>query len=207
MADVYNQIILECDLEAQEVVFDSPLEKESLSSPYTNRNQYLREHKKGKDETHDWYYQYQTNSNWILRYYHNGVVSEVNDILTSKNLYDNKGVAINQWKIPLEISQYKLSPMLCSLGKVNSENSTKDNTLRNNVKLSDYLIITINGSENKDIADTAIAEWNQITQALENEGGMMEYRSSTTAGVISPIDNNTTNYIVFSGKLMMQPPL
>jgi hypothetical protein len=42
---------------------------------------------------------------------------------------------------------------------------------------------------------------------LENAGGMMEYKSTTTAGVISPTDDATTNYIVFSGSMMLQPPL
>lgn len=207
MSDVYNQIIVECDLKMQDEVLESPLQEDSLVSPYTNKNRYLQERKNGSTEVHDWYFQYLTNPNWTLRYFHNGNVSEVNEILRNSSLYDASGTAINQWYIPYEVSKYKLSPILCAMGKVNSATSTTDNSIRNNVSLSNYLIITINGSENKDIGDQAVREWNAITQALENEGGMMEYKSSTTAGVLSPVDSNTTNYIVFSGKIMMQPPL
>jgi hypothetical protein len=147
------------------------------------------------------------NPDWTLRYYDNGVVKEVNNILTENNLYDSNGVAYQQWKIPYIINSHKLAPLICAMGKVNSDESTTDNAIRNNLKMSNYLVITINGSQNKDIGDTAVSEWNTITQALENAGGMMEYKSSTTAGVISPTDYATTNYIVFSGSMILQPPL
>lgn len=207
MADVYNQIILDCDLKMQDDVLESPLEEESLVSPYTNKNRYLQERKADSSEVHDWYFQYKTNPNWTLRYFHNGYVSEVDEIMTEEQLYDARGAAINQYKIPQTICNYKLAPLLCAMGKVNSSASASDNSIRNNVSLSNYLIITINGSENKNIGDSAVQEWNNITEELEDEGGMMEYKSSTTAGVLSPVDSNTTNYIVFSGKMMMQPPI
>jgi hypothetical protein len=143
------------------------------------------------------------NPDWTLRYYDNGVVKEVNNILTENNLYDSNGVAYQQWKIPYIINSHKLAPLICAMGKVNSDESTTDNAIRNNLKMSNYLVITINGSQNKDIGDTAVSEWNTITQALENAGGMMEYKSSTTAGVISPTDDATTNYIVFSGSMIL----
>jgi hypothetical protein len=42
------------------------------------------------------------------------------------------------------------------MGKVNSEKSVTDNTISNNLQMNNYLIITINGSENKDIGNTAV---------------------------------------------------
>lgn len=207
MSDVYNQIIVECNLEEQDELLQSPLEQDSIISPYTNRNFYLREYKNGSTEQHNWYFKYLMNPDWTLRYYDNGVVKEVNNILTENNLYDSNGVAYQQWKIPYIINSHKLAPLICAMGKVNSDESTTDNAIRNNLKMSNYLVITINGSQNKDIGDTAVSEWNTITQALENAGGMMEYKSSTTAGVISPTDDATTNYIVFSGSMILQPPL
>ena len=207
MSDVYNQIIVECNLEEQEELLQSPLEQDNIISPYTNRNFYLREYKNGSTEQHNWYFKYLMNPDWTLRYYDNGVVKEVNNILTENNLYDANGVAYQQWQIPYIINSHKLAPLICAMGKVNSDESTTDNAIRNNLKMSNYLVITINGSQNKDIGDTAVSEWNTITQALENAGGMMEYKSSTTAGVISPTDYATTNYIVFSGSMILQPPL
>jgi hypothetical protein len=50
MSDVYNQIIVECNLEEQDELLQSPLEQDSIISPYTNRNFYLREYKNGSTE-------------------------------------------------------------------------------------------------------------------------------------------------------------
>ena len=207
MSDVFNQIVVECDLEEQEELLQSPLDEDNITSPYTNRNYYLRERKNGSTEQHDWYFKFLMNTDWTLRYYDNGVVREVNDILSDNNLFDGNGIAYKQWQIPNIINNHKLAPMICAMGKVNSEESTNDNTIKNNLQMNNYLVITINGSENKDIGNTAVQEWNTITQALENAGGMMEYKSTTTAGVISPTDDATINYIVFSGSMMLQPPL
>jgi hypothetical protein len=132
------------------------LDEDSITSPYTNRNYYLREYKQGSDEQHNWYFKYLMNTDWTLRYYDNGVVKEVNDILADNNLFDGNGVAYKQWQIPNIINAHKLAPLICSLGKVNSEKSKTDNTIKNNLQMNNYLIITINGSENKDIGDAAV---------------------------------------------------
>ncbi len=66
--------------------------------------------------------------------------------------------------------------------------------------MSNYLIITINGSENKDIDTSKVLEkWNKI---VEQTGGIVEFNSNAT-GVISPTDENVTNYLVFSGRIML----
>ena len=207
ISDVYNKIVVQCDLEEQEELLQSPLDEDSIISPYTNRNLYLREYKQGSSEQHNWYFKYLMNPNWKLRYYDNGTVKDVDNIIQEYNLLDSDGVAYMQYKIAQVIDQHKLAPIICAMGKVNSEKSVTDNTISNNLQMNNYLIITINGSENKDIGDAAVQEWNTISEALEDAGGMIEYKSSTTAGVLSPTDDATTNYLVFSGSMMLQPPL
>ena len=57
MSDVYNKIIVECDLEENDTLIQSPLDEDSLVSPYTNRNRFLVETADGDNKkTHTWYY-------------------------------------------------------------------------------------------------------------------------------------------------------
>lgn len=206
MADIYNKISVECDLQSTSEIFNSPLDDDSLVSPYSNFNQYAKIYEwkknennrfdKDQDKIKHWYFQYKQNSNWTLRYLMGGNVYNLNDTVE----YDGNNTAINQYLLPLGVMYNKLSPIMCSFGSVDYEDyGTK------NPDMKDYLIISINGSENKDT--NRLEEWNNIMDALYNAGGMIEYNSRQSAGMLSPTDERTTNYLIFSGKISMQPPL
>lgn len=199
MSDVYNKIIVECDLEENDTLIQSPLDEDSLVSPYTNRNRFLVETADGDNKkTHTWYYQFQTNPKWKMRYYENGNVCNVFDLVESDGLN-----SINQYKIAEKAKHTKLFPMLCSFGKVESK-SKGDNSKNSDLSMSDQLIITINGSGTKDInTSNVIKEWETISDKTK---GIIEYNSAAT-GVISPTDNSVINYIVFSGQITLQPPV
>lgn len=202
MSDVYNKIQVNCDLVEQDEIFQSPLDEDSLATPYTNKNKYLIEKKSTEEgKRRMWYYQFKTNKNWTLRYYdsNTNTVKNVNDLIE----YDNTGTAIKQYKIPQTLHQHKLAPMIGCFGKVDLGQYDQDTNVKNNLELKPYLVITINGSENSSADNTT--QWNNISSALQNAGGMLEYKSSTTAGVLSPSDPSVTNYIVFSGQISMQP--
>lgn len=199
MSDVYNKIIVECDLEENDTLIQSPLDEDSLVSPYTNRNRFLVETADGDNKkTHTWYYQFQTNPKWKMRYYENGNVCNVFNLVESDGLN-----SINQYKIAEKAKHTKLFPMLCSFGKVESK-SKGDNSKNSDLSMSDQLIITINGSGTKDInTSNVINEWETISDKTK---GIIEYNSAAT-GVISPTDNSVINYIVFSGQITLQPPV
>lgn len=204
LADVYNRIVIECDLTENETIFNNPLDDDNLVSPFTNKNRFLVETEKGKTKTHTWYFQYKTNPNWKLRYANDSssgatkTFGDINDLIPNDN-----GVICNQYKIAENVSKKTLCPLFCSFGKV-EEDSKGDNAINNKLDMSNYLIITINGSENKDIDTSKVLEkWNKI---VEQTGGIVEFNSNAT-GVISPTDENVTNYLVFSGRIMLQPPI
>lgn len=204
LSDVFNSIKVNCNLVEQDEIFKSPLEEESLVTPFTNKNKFILEHKHSEEGKRNlWYYQYKTNKNWTLRYYdsNTNTVKNVNDLIE----YDNSGTAIKQYKIPYTLHQHKLAPQIGMFGKVDLGNYQNDNNIKNNLEMKPYLIISINGSEDSTVDSTN--QWNTISQALQNAGGMVEYRSNTTAGVLSPTDPSITNYIVFSGKISLQPKL
>lgn len=205
ISDVFNKIQVNCELVEKDEIFQSPLDKDSLVTPYTNKNLYLREHKdESNAKDHSWFFQYKSNKNWNLRFYDGTTVRNVNELIE----YDNKGVAIKQYKIPYTLHQYKLAPMIGMFGKVETgtEGSWgQDTNVKNNLEMKPYLVITVNGSEDANVDNTT--QWNAISQALQNAGGMVEYKSSTTAGVLSPTDPSVTNYIVFSGNISLQPKM
>ena len=205
ISDVFNKIQVNCELIEKDEIFQSPLDEDSLVTPYTNKNLYLREHKdESNAKDHSWFFQYKSNKNWNLRFYDGTTVRNVNELIE----YDNKGVAIKQYKIPYTLHQYKLAPMIGMFGKVETgtEGSWgQDTNVKNNLEMKPYLVITINGSEDPNVDNTT--QWNTISQALQNAGGMVEYKSSTTAGVLSPTDSSVTNYIVFSGNISLQPKM
>ena len=198
LSDVFNSIKVNCNLVEQDEVFQSPLDEDSLVTPYTNKNKFLTEWKE-EGKWHTWYYQFKTNKNWTLRYYDGSTVRNVNDLIE----YDNSGTAVKQYKIPQTLHQYKLAPQIAMFGKEDIGEWGHDTNVKNNLEMKPYLVITINGSEDVNADNTT--QWNAISQALQNAGGMIEYKSNTTAGVLSPTDPSVTNYIVFSGKISMQP--
>lgn len=42
-------------------------------------------------------------------------------------------------------------------------------------------------------------------QELEDNSGMIEYVGNASGGIFSPSDDDTTNYLVFSGSMLLQP--
>ena len=202
VSEVYNQIQVKCELTEKEDLLTSPLDSDSLITPFTNKQKYCTEYySEDTQKINDWYFQYKQNKNWNLRYYDSNThtVKNVNDLIQT----DSQGVSQNQYKIPQELHKHKLAPFIGEFGKSERAYNQSDTNIKNKVDMKPYLVITCNGSESSQV--DATTEWNTISQALENAGGMIEYKSPTTAGVLSPSDSSVTNYIVFSGQIMFQP--
>lgn len=207
LGDIYNKITIECDLEDTEDVFKSPLDSEDLVSPFTYKFRFLTEQNES-DTTHDWYTQNLINPNWTFRWWDkdNKVARDWNDKFNELATYTNKSTGevgyYYQFKLMDFVQSRDCCPYLCNFGKVDAQTAT-DDTKKNNLDMSPYIVISINGSRNKDNDRTAL--FNEISEAYEKAGGMIEYKSSASAGLLSPTDSVTTNYIVFSGKIGIQP--
>lgn len=213
ISDVFNQVSLKCQLEAQEDVIKSPMDSDSLASLYNGKQLFMTEYiSEGNNinanaaffnmlhnrdtsysecRTVDWYLQAMYNKNWNF-------VTPKGDITDLCEFSNN--VYINQWKIPKYLKDNQIIPCLFKMGSVEKKPITKDNSPTSKIDMSSYLFISINGN-----GDDSEANHSPSDLTLQNRSGMIEYIGNNSGGVFSPTDDATTNYLVFSGKLCLMP--
>lgn len=212
---VYNQISLTCDIDEQETLIENPLDKDNLKSLYKGRQIYLSEYisqgegttakeafrdmLKGvgsdydKSKTVNWFMQVMTNPLWKLNTPEGGTVEDLCE-------QDSAGTYINQWKIPKYLREHSCTPAIIRMGSFDiTGGEVKDNSPISKIDMTDYLFISVNGNED----DTENGHTPSDT-TLQNASPIIEYTGSC-GGVFSPPDDDTTNYLVFSGKILIQP--
>lgn len=146
-----------------------------------------------KCKTVDWFMQAMNNKNW--RFYYDG--QNVVDSLAERS----GDKYINQWKLAKYLKNNSCVPYIFKFGSVTHEGGeVKDNSPISKVDMKDYLYISINGNET-DTENDHLPTDNTICQ----HSGMCEFIGNSSGGVYSPLDDNTTNYLVFSGKMLFQP--
>ena len=213
--DVYSQIGVQCDLNEQSELIQSPLNKDSLNSLWKGKQLYMTEYiSEGSGDhsnsafnnivdglsdpyedckTVDWFMQVMTNKYWKLYHTPNHVVEELAE--------QQNGEYINQWKIPKYLRENSCVPSLIRMGKVEHKGGpVLDNSPISKVDMSDYLIISVNGNETSDENDHLPAD-----ATLEAHAPIMEYIGNNSGGCFSPLDDETINYLVFSGRMLLQP--
>lgn len=210
VGEVFNQILLTCKIESVESVIESPLDDDLLKSPYSNKQKYMTEyssdgegikaikafdaitHDKLTDYDHakitDWFIQIMGNSQWSFP--HNG--KNLMDLYCS----DNR----NQQVLP-NILGAEQGAAIVSFGKVERKRIGKDNSLVSKIPMTNYLVVSING--NGEDRDEKKMYPNEAT--LKAGIPCAVYNGNTTGGVFSPSDDKTTNYIVLSGKIVLNP--
>lgn len=208
VADVYNSIQIKCELESEETVIESPLDADRLESYYTGRSHYMTEffsnesgdfldlvdgtpNTNTSNKLVEWYVQPMYNKNWVLR----NSVGVADDLVS----YDANGEAINAYALPYFAKKNQLTPLLLKFGSVEN-NSAADNTPVSSISMKDYLIISINGN-----ADNTESGASPTEETIQNSQPLVEFIGSNGGGVYSPSDDATTNYLVFSGKITLQP--
>lgn len=211
-SEVVNQFQLSCSLEGQDTIIESPLAEDSLKSHYKGQQLILTEISslgsgksaneafnaavKGQPTTYDaltetdWYMRSMYNPTWKLR--------RSEDMLE----VDENGTGINQHKVAQYLRDHSLTPSLLRLGSVERKAKATDNSPTSKIDTDDYLVISIGGNEN----DTAELH-KPSDNDLKNCSPLIEYVGNKSGGVFSPPDPDTTNYLVFSGSLLMQPIL
>lgn len=217
VGEAYNLIRLSCDTVDVDTVIESPLDADALTSPYSNRQKYMTEIASdgtgttameaffdlingrttawhGAHET-DWYMQVLDNPKWTFR------DSSHNDVI---EMYC-KGNA-NQERLPNLVLSQGLSCAIVSFGKVERRPNPDDNSPQNKLDMEDALVIGVNGNyniyDNKPFdPDTVLPTEGQIKAAAP----LAVYEGAVSGGVYSPADTGATNYIVFSGKVVLNP--
>lgn len=213
IGDVYNQLLLTAKVEDIESVIESPLDDDLLVSPYINKQKYLTEYSsdgEGKtaynafyDMTHDkkttygggaitnWYLQVMRNKQWTFPMKGNRDIDIV-------DYFGSEGA--NQHALPDWLGQ-EPGAAIMALGSVKINTANDDNSPTSKVNMTNYLAVSVNGNgidndENKTYPNVADIQKN-IPYAV--------YTGNKAGGVFSPSDEKTTNYIVLSGKVILNP--
>lgn len=213
IGDVYNQLLLTAKVEDIESVIESPLDDDLLVSPYINKQKYLTEYSsdgEGKAAynafyamTHnqkttygagaitDWYVQVMRNKQWTFPMKGNTDIDIV-------DYFGSEGT--NQHALPDWLGQAPGAAIM-ALGSVKMNTANDDNSPTSKVNMTNYLAVSVNGNgidndENKTYPSVADIQKN-IPYAV--------YTGNKAGGVFSPSDEKTTNYIVLSGKVILNP--
>lgn len=210
VGEVYNKIMLTAKVESMESVIESPLDNDLLKSPYSNKQKYMTEYSSdgegsralnafdamthGQETSYsggcvtDWYVQMMNNSQWLFPKSGGANVMEE---------YCSEGR--NQHILPNWLAKNQGAAII-ALGKVEKKTDGKDNSPTSKVEMTNYLVVSVNGN-----CDDKEATTYPNTNSLKAGIPRAVYNGSMTGGVFSPTDEGTTNYIVLSGKLVLNP--
>lgn len=213
IGDVYNQLLLTAKVEDIESVIESPLDEDLLVSPYINKQKYLTEYSSdgegrtaynafyamthdqkttyGAGAITDWYVQVMRNKQWTFPMRGNTDIDIV-------DYFGGEGT--NQHALPDWLGQAPGAAIM-ALGSVKMNTANDDNSPISKVSMTNYLVVAVNGNgvdndENKTYPSVADIQKN-IPYAV--------YTGNKAGGVFSPSDEDTTNYIVLSGKVILNP--
>lgn len=216
LGEVYNQLILTCELDNSEEVIQSPMDEDTITSVWPAKQFYCREYllesKNNKaaftslvrnqsvdkrDYTlTDWYIQVLYSKNWKFNT-HDG------DYL-DRFEYDDTGNYINAANVLRYARNHHFTPVLLNVTKVSNPTKREDDGTPYEASRETQLYITINGN---DYINGEINETKHPTDAeIETYNTpIVEYKSPKGGTVFSPTDDETTNYLVFSGKITLIP--
>lgn len=213
IGDVYNQLLLTAKVEDIESVIESPLDDDLLVSPYVNKQKYLTEYSSdGEGKTA--YYAMKAMVNGESTNYGGGAITHLYVQVMRNKLWTfpmkgNTGVDLvdyfggegtNQHALPDWLGQAPGAAIM-ALGSVKINTANDDNSPTSKVNMTNYLVVSVNGNgvdndENKTYPSVADIQKN-IPYAV--------YTGNKAGGVFSPSDDKTTNYIVLSGKVILNP--
>lgn len=213
IGDVYNQLLLTAKVEDIERVIESPLDDDLLVSPYVNKQKYLTEYSsdgEGKtaynafyDMTHgqkttygagaitDWYVQVMRNKQWAFPMKGNTEIDIV-------DYFGGEGT--NQHALPDWLGQAPGAAIM-ALGSVKMNTANDDNSPTSKVNMTNYLVVSVNGNGVDNDEDNTYPSVADIQKNIP----YAVYTGNKAGGVFSPSDEETTNYIVLSGKVILNP--
>lgn len=211
VGEVYNQLLLTCKTESVENVIESPFDKDTLGTPYNAKQKYMTEYScDGEGKTSIYAFDAITHgrttgyggatiTHWFVRVMENRrwrfPVDGIGDIM---HLFDQGGRY--QQALPNALTYYDTAAII-AFGKVEQPCVVKDNAPIAKVKMTNYLVVSVNGNG----IDNNPAEVFPNEQSLRASIPRAVYEGSASGGVFSPSDDKTTNYIVISGNVILNP--
>ncbi|KGF18512.1 hypothetical protein HMPREF1640_03520 [Prevotella sp. S7-1-8] len=211
VGEVYNQLLLTCKTGSVENVIESPFDNDTLGSPYNAKQKYMTEYScDGEGETSidafdaithgrttgyggatitDWFVRVMENRRWRFP------VDGIGDIM---HLFNQGGRY--QQALPNALTYYDTAALI-AFGKVEQPCAVKDNAPIAKVQMTNYLVVSVNGNG----IDNNPAEVYPNERSLKASIPRAVYEGSASGGVFSPSDDKTTNYIVISGNVILNP--
>lgn len=215
--DVYSQIKLTDKVEDVDNIITNPLDDDSLYSPYNSKYKYCLEmiaegdgdrangsinrQVKGEPTDYDggyqyeWYVQPMLSKNWSFKTLSGGTLVPIENFFEK----DSNGTYYKNWSFPHYMRHNQCVPCIIKEGYVKKQSEKEDNSLVSSINMDKYLYISINGNEK----DTQL-EHSPSDNQLSATRGIIEYVGANTGAIYTPVDNST-NYIVFKGELILQP--
>ena len=211
VGEVYSRMKLTCDVKNIETVVDNPVDEDSLTKHYDMYQKYMTEYSADGEGTSaidafdamthgrktdygagsitDWYVQVLRNPSWSFP------VDGGSDILS----YLTADGKTHQERVPDWLASHAGAALL-AFGKARQNTAGKDNAPINKIDLTNYLCISVGGDGSSDVASCHPNE-----SDLKARIPYAEYKGSSAGGNFSPNDDKTTNYIVVSGSVVLNP--
>lgn len=212
IGEVYNQILLTCDIEGVENIIESPLDDNLLTSPYDNKQKYCTEYSvDGRDmqpllafkamcrdqattygagRITNWYVRVMNNPAWIFP--KNGGNTNLIDEFCASGL--------NQQNLPNWLATHP-GAAIVSIGSVDENTANGDNSPVSKISMTNCLIVAVNGNKiDNDENNTYPSE-----AVLKANAPYAKYIGSVAGGNFSPSDERVTHYVVLSGKVILNP--
>lgn len=211
--ETYNKLTLKSSTTSMENLIRSPLDKDDLTSPFTGKQLYMQEivspgstktpraaFKKayfnaeptdwGKAYIADWYVRIMDNDKWT---FYPRIVQDAD--MDSHFPYSGDNRYQNAL---LDAMGRGNGTALLKVGRITKTLSRGDASFKSKVDMEDCLAITIHGMN-------GVGGINAPNQCLMSMIPCATYEDRAEAGVYSPSDEETTNYIVISGKIAYNP--
>lgn len=213
--EVYNKIEVTASIESVDNLFESPLDEDDITSPFSKRQKMVTEilhpghvYTGGTRYKHwmnmilegtcdcsagifrDWYYKVLSHPNWTFNLTIDG--SRKEDIIS---YYCSSGT--EQHTIPLLLPT-GIGACLLQYGSVEAYTKITDNTVKT-PSMTTALVLTVNGNGDED-EDSYYPTDDDIYASYP-----VAVYEGTTSVNLSPVDESVTNYIVFSGSITLVP--
>lgn len=215
IGEIYNQLELTATIEKIESVVESPLDDESIDSPFqaglgyqlyfteissygegkTAREAFEQMTHDGKTsydggERTDWYVRVMSNAMW--KFYGAGGIDLYEKFACDSGKYQDR--------LPDWLGE-NLGCALLAFGSRTVNAAKDDNAPTSKVDMTNYLVISVNGNG----IDNDEANTYPSVDALKSMIPCAVYTGNAVGGNFSPVDKDTTNYIVISGKVALSP--
>ncbi|MCI6619630.1 MAG: hypothetical protein MSD82_12345, partial [Prevotella sp.] len=209
VGEIFNRLLLTCDIKDVSSVIDSPLDDDLVYSPFSGKQKYMTEYSSAgegersltsffnmiKGNTTD--FKDATVTTWFLQVMDNKLWTFGAKGTNLVGAYGADGM--NQHAIPNALASAPGAAII-SMGKVEIKANTDDNSPISKVEMNNYLCISVNGNgkdAESDVYPSADVIRSNIPYAV--------YNGNTSGGVFSPSDDHTVNYIVISGSIILNP--